>query len=332
MPNDPTWAGLAAAMREVKLAILSLTSHIRAEQRLLALQRQNVLTKKFRPDQPRVPAGNPGGGQWANGLHLASRVRGPYLVGHFQGRAIFMTPNQAARLTTATVYANAALARARERDPSYRPPNQLFEPTHVESVIRAQQELTRHAEQHVRAIDRNAYGHNGGPPLSPSQSQGPTPATVTSAYREMTGMPRDTGSLNPPSSHGTIAHARIDGQDVFGVNSRSPAFTQRDDDMARDMRDRLIRELPNIMNTRNIGGIPNDALFHAEANLLFRAAEQYGGSLQGRTIDITVDRPFCQFCQTVLPEIASRLGNPTVVVRDRAGRVYELQNGTPRQR
>lgn len=39
-----------------------------------------------------------------------------------------------------------------------------------------------------------------------------------------------------------------------------------------------------MMATGNIGPKPNDALFHAEANALLRAAEPYGGTLAGRAI------------------------------------------------
>ena len=53
-------------------------------------------------------------------------------------------------------------------------------------------------------------------------------------------------------------------------------------DMARDMRSRLIERYPDVMATGNIGHKPNDALFHAEANALLRAAEPSGGSLAGR--------------------------------------------------
>ena len=47
------------------------------------------------------------------------------------------------------------------------------------------------------------------------------------------------------------------------------------------------------MNTDNIGRYPNNAVFHAEATCLLRAARANGGTLAGKTIDVTVDREMC---------------------------------------
>ncbi len=82
--------------------------------------------------------------------------------------------------------------------------------------------------------------------------------------------------------------------------------------MARDMRSRLIERYPEVMATGNVGHKPNDALFHAEINALLRAAEPYGGSLAGRTIEMRVDRVLCRSCQSVLPSLGTEIGNPTV--------------------
>ncbi|MFM2423333.1 MAG: hypothetical protein RL291_1863, partial [Pseudomonadota bacterium] len=84
------------------------------------------------------------------------------------------------------------------------------------------------------------------------------PRDLIPTYREIVGMPFGDRSPQPPSDYGTVAHARIDNQDVYGVNSGSPAYTQRDDALARDIRDRLIAERPDLMNTINIGLMPND--------------------------------------------------------------------------
>lgn len=54
-----------------------------------------------------------------------------------------------------------------------------------------------------------------------------------------------------------------------------------------------------------------DAVFHAEANALMRAAEPNGGTLAGRTIEIRVDRPLCRSCGDILLAIGRQLGNPT---------------------
>ena len=59
---------------------------------------------------------------------------------------------------------------------------------------------------------------------------------------------------------------------MFGVNSRSPAYTEADERAAHLARDILIRRHPDVMERGNVGRFPNDALFHAEATVLFRAA------------------------------------------------------------
>ena len=83
-----------------------------------------------------------------------------------------------------------------------------------------------------------------------------------------------------------------------------------------------------MMATDNLGHIPNNARFHAEANALMRAAEPYGGTLAGRTIEIRVDRPLCPSCDTVLPPVGLQLGNPTVRFRDAQGREKTMTNGS----
>jgi hypothetical protein len=119
---------------------------------------------------------------------------------------------------------------------------------------------------------------------------------------------------------------------TFGVNSGSPAQTQRDQDLKLAMRDRLIAQVPNVMNTDHLGWMPNNATFHAEANVLLRAADAYGGTLQGRWLTINVDRQFCRDCRLVLPEIALRLGNPQMIVRDGVGRTFDIRDGIAIQR
>jgi hypothetical protein len=81
------------------------------------------------------------------------------------------------------------------------------------------------------------------------------------------------------------------------------------------------------MAVGNVGHMPNDALFHAEANALLRAAGPYNGNLAGRALDVYVDRSMCPSCNTVLPLIGMRLGNPTVRFIDPVGDVSIMKNG-----
>ena len=81
------------------------------------------------------------------------------------------------------------------------------------------------------------------------------------------------------------------------------------------------------MATGNVGHKPNDALFHAEINALLRAAEPYGGSLAGRTIEMSVDRRLCDSCDKILPSIGTHLGNPTVRIIDGNGALWIMRDG-----
>ena len=111
------------------------------------------------------------------------------------------------------------------------------------------------------------------------------------------------------------------------MNSNAPGYTVADQTAAEAMRDRLVQRYPDVMRSENLGWKPNDAVFHAEANALLRAAAANGGTLAGRTVEIRVDRRLCGSCEAVLPLIGLQLGNPTVRIRDGAGRVNVISNG-----
>ena len=126
---------------------------------------------------------------------------------------------------------------------------------------------------------------------------------------------------------GTVSMTKIDGETIFGSNSMSPTYTDRDFREAVALRDSLVAKYPDVMQTGNIGQKPNDAVFHAEANVLMRAARQSGGSLVGRTLEVSSDRPMCRSCDEVLPHIGLELGNPTVTFVGPSGIGKTMRNG-----
>ena len=74
--------------------------------------------------------------------------------------------------------------------------------------------------------------------------------------------------------------------------------------------------------------MPNDSVYHAEATVLFRAARRYGGNLEGRDLEVHVDRAMCDSCGKVLPLIGKELGNPRVTyVNIRTGESMTMHNG-----
>ena len=99
-----------------------------------------------------------------------------------------------------------------------------------------------------------------------------------------------------------------------------------DEETANDMRARLIERYPKVMATDNLGYRPNDALYHAEATALLRAAAG-GRYLAGQTIDMHVDRWLCRSCETVLPYVGLQVGNPTVRIIDGRGGAWLMRDG-----
>jgi hypothetical protein len=93
------------------------------------------------------------------------------------------------------------------------------------------------------------------------------------------------------------------------------------------MRDVLIANHPDVMETESIGRMPNNAIYHAEATTLLRAAAANGGTLSGRAIQINVDGQLCNNCLLVLPRIGLELGNPRIRIIDPTGRRGTIHYG-----
>jgi hypothetical protein len=85
---------------------------------------------------------------------------------------------------------------------------------------------------------------------------------------------------------GTVTVTEFNGKHIFGSNSKSPTYSRADRDRAEAIRRILIDKYPDVMKSDNIGEKPNDALFHAEATVLLRAARENGGTLKGQTLEV----------------------------------------------
>jgi hypothetical protein len=125
-----------------------------------------------------------------------------------------------------------------------------------------------------------------------------------------------------------IAVTTIDGEDIFGANSESRAYTSADFAEAKKLRDTLVKKYPATFGAENLGRAPNNALFHAETTVLLKAAKQAGGTLAGRTLTIYGDTRVCPNCKQVLPYVGLELGNPTVRFVDPDGSTRTMQNGS----
>jgi hypothetical protein len=130
-----------------------------------------------------------------------------------------------------------------------------------------------------------------------------------------------------PVGDGTVAYTEVGGASFLGVNSTAAGYTDADRDAAMRLRDVLLEKYPEAIRSENLGWKPNDALFHAEATILLRAASANGGILNGRTIEIHVDRPMCPSCSIVLPYVSRELGYPTVTFVGPTGVRQTLRNG-----
>jgi hypothetical protein len=107
-----------------------------------------ILKAGFRPDQARVPAGNPDGGQWTDegGSTRPQRVsgRGGTRGSRSGGRWPEASPGQQTRLAISQFQMRAALEKVRSVDPRWRPTPQAYET--IEGQIGANVAVTREAQ------------------------------------------------------------------------------------------------------------------------------------------------------------------------------------------
>jgi hypothetical protein len=119
-----------------------------------------------------------------------------------------------------------------------------------------------------------------------------------------------------------VAVATIDGREIHGTSSKYGDWRAIDHIEARRLRATILRKNPHLAKGRSLTQVPLDAFFHAETNLLLRAARENGGSLAGRSLDVFVDNETCTSCEKILGRVGTELGNPTVTfINSRSGRV-----------
>ncbi len=140
-----------------------------------ALALRRICEEKYSPAQPRVPAGNPDGGQWTDAPSAARndprvisdaapdpvrpgaqyamgrRVAVPRIVG---GRLVEVDPGQAARFDAAEARAQDGLRRVRDIDPAWKPEPSVAPPHSIESAIARREDDARDAEARLDVLDR----------------------------------------------------------------------------------------------------------------------------------------------------------------------------------
>jgi hypothetical protein len=147
--------------------------HALAFRHMGALHRIALRHSHFNANQPRVPAGNPDGGQWTTadsgrgndarvmsdatpdndwkpGRQYATKRRG-------RGSVPEAEPGQVARLAVAEARAQDAIRRVREVDPNWRPKPSAYG-TGIESEIRKANDLAGEAQARIAELGRVGVG------------------------------------------------------------------------------------------------------------------------------------------------------------------------------
>lgn len=186
-------AGWADELADIEFALLGLRLDWLKLSRDLIARRLPRRTAKYRPDQPRVPAGSAEGGQWTDG----SGESGPmtfeqWLAGGWadfsavdvdrttgeatsawklpdedtpldwangRGRGggwSNATPSQQTRWAASELQAQVAIRRVQELDPRWRPPSSISEG--IEGAILSNQAAVRQAQARLRELQGKGIG------------------------------------------------------------------------------------------------------------------------------------------------------------------------------
>jgi hypothetical protein len=290
----------------------------------------------FDPNQPRVPAGHRDGGQWtqvAEGLGAlpvdeissARRTTRPPTPPPRIVRPRGMNREEQERFDRA---ADRYVA-AKERIPNRNWEPKEWDVTVPGSIKGAIARMEAWASQAEAEAYRLGPRGNHPPPLTgPLQPHARPPLPPRPSHpSEFQNWMEDFRSThnrpdlfeNPtwPRDKGTVSISFFKARLFFGVSSDVPVrdlYTNADRVTATIMRNVLVKKYPDVMRIGNVGQIPNDALFHAEATILLRMARTNGGTLAGQVIEVHTDRPMCPHsCPPVLPKLGLELGNPMVI-------------------
>jgi hypothetical protein len=206
------------------------------------------IERKYSPDQPRVPRGNPDGGQWTGdgdrngrtdprvvsdtapdstgpGAQFAqNRPRGGFSRVIINGQQVEPTPGQQARLAVVEAQAQDAIRRVQELDPKWRPEPSAYES--VEGLIEAYQADARQAQD--RTSELQSVGIGPGPFAGESiPARGPKRDFTATERREINSIGSETGchtcgAKNPGTLRGNFVpdHQPPNALNLFGHEQR----------------------------------------------------------------------------------------------------------------
>jgi hypothetical protein len=281
--EEAAFAAKIAECHRVLAAIRQEVASIRADMARRRLAEQT----KYSPTQPRMPAGNPRGGQWTD-------RSGSGAGGGFGG------------FGSADGEGSAEGPDGEGDTGSSDGPEDVGTSIDAPSPDRSEGDGTRGTDDRLAASDKPSPGRAAMLGIMARAAE-----RAIEAYR--------SGNLLLDlfgNKSGAVAVTTIDDKDIFGSNSSSSTYDDADRKAAIDLRNKLVAKYPNVMSVDNLGDTPNNALFHAETNVLLRAAQANGGTLQGRSLDIYIDRDMCANCRSVVPLVGLELGNPNLTFVD----------------
>lgn len=202
-PENQTSASVADELSHARLERLlrgardaALLGHRLALLNIEAKHRLSQYHSHYNPNQPRVPAGHPDGGQWTSAGGTTgsgtSQVLSDVTPGNDwkpgaqyannsrrgRGSGPEPEPGQAARRVVAIARARDAVRRVRELDPNWRPRREALYGEGVESDIRKAEDLAEEAEARLLELA------GGSPPTIPKQRP-PTTQERNDAAREI---------------------------------------------------------------------------------------------------------------------------------------------------
>jgi hypothetical protein len=155
MTPQPSWRAADDTRRAIASArLLRAIADLRWD--LLVLKTALRLHRRYDPNQPRVPAGSAEGGQWTSGggtspREMSGRRGRPFAEG---------TPAQQAVMVALRARIDAAAARIKDRDPTWRRPESMISGT-VESRIEHMQAVAAAAEAYHAHLVRWGLGGPG---------------------------------------------------------------------------------------------------------------------------------------------------------------------------
>jgi hypothetical protein len=151
----PSWHAAGDSRRAIaSTRLLRAIADLRWD--ILVLKTALGLHRRFDPNQPRVPAGSAEGGQWTGGGGASPRE----MIRRRGTPLSEATPGQQAAMAVLRARIDAAAARIRDRDPTWRKPESLISGT-VESQIEHLRAVATAAEAHEAHLIRWGLGGPG---------------------------------------------------------------------------------------------------------------------------------------------------------------------------